>query len=183
MDATRCLVLTLLIGTALLAACNGPVAVYEPIPVIASSPLVLHDEAEVRTYLNAFPVDQYRRYEIRGVGYFYVDDGSDLIKRFVVEGRQWEKHIVKLLREHVKTGMVVLDLGAHIGTHTILMSKLVGPWGRVYAFEPQKKIYRELYHNIHLNGANNVKALRYAIGQGPAQLVEMNPATAGNEAE
>ena len=33
-------------------------------------------------------------------------------------------------------GGVALDVGANVGLHTIVMSRLVGPAGRVFAFEP-----------------------------------------------
>ena len=62
----------------------------------------------------------------------------------------------------------------YIGTHALLMGRLAGPQGRVYAFEPQRKVYRELRRNIELNGLANVTALRYAVGA-ETRIVEMNP--------
>ena len=69
---------------------------------------------------------------------------------------------------------LALDVGAYIGTHALLMGRLAGPEGRVYAFEPQRKAYRELRRNIELNVLGNVTALRYAVGA-ETRIVEMNP--------
>ncbi len=38
--------------------------------------------------------------------------------------------------ELVRPGMVCWDVGAHVGFYTLLFAELVGPLGRVFAFEP-----------------------------------------------
>lgn len=40
------------------------------------------------------------------------------------------------LPEMVRPGDCVLDIGANVGYYTLLLSKLVGPTGHVFAFEP-----------------------------------------------
>ncbi|MFT3785117.1 MAG: FkbM family methyltransferase [Tepidisphaeraceae bacterium] len=50
-------------------------------------------------------------------------------------------------------GQIVLDLGANIGTTTMLFSDLVGPHGRVIAFEPI--MHETLRRNLKENGALN----------------------------
>ena len=42
----------------------------------------------------------------------------------------------RIIRSIVREEMFVVDIGAHVGVHTILLAKLVGK-GRVWAFEPQ----------------------------------------------
>ena len=143
--------------------------------------MVLHDFEEIRTFVNAFPLAQYERFEVEGVGQYWVDDAQDLIKSYVAAGVQWEAHVLALLEEHVEPGAVVVEVGAHIGTHTIPLARLVGPYGLVYAFEPQRKLFRELHHNLALNAITNVVPLRFAIGSGDARVVEMNPSRIGNE--
>jgi FkbM family methyltransferase len=160
-------------------ACRA--AEHEPLPEIATAPLLLHDEADLQAYLDAFPSDEYQVHEVPGLGRFYIDDPDERIKKYIVEGRRWEEHIIEVLEEHVRPGSVVVDVGAHIGTHTLTMSRLVGPSGRVYAFEPVKKIYRELRRNLELNGVTNVVALRYALGKGSPTVIEMNPIHEGEE--
>lgn len=77
---------------------------------------------------------------------------------------------------YVVFGSTVLDVGAHIGALTVPMARLVGPQGRVYAFEPQKKVFRELVHNLKLNGLSNTIPLRMAVSSEPG-VVEMNAVT------
>ncbi len=60
-------------------------------------------------------------------------------------------------------GMCAIDLGAHIGYFTLLAAHLVGPTGKVYAFEPAPKTYRILEKNIALNGYHNVLAFQKAV--------------------
>ena len=154
---------------------------YIPLPQIDVSPMVLDDGRAVIEYVNAFPFGEYRMYAVPGSGQFYVDKTGDVIKRSLVAGYQWEPHVGAILKKFVEPGSVVVDVGAHIGTHAVPVSRMVGPWGRVYAFEPQRKLYRELHHNLAVNGITNVIPLRYALGEGKPRIVEMNPAVIGNE--
>ena len=47
--------------------------------------------------------------------------------------------------------MTVLDIGANIGCHTLRFAKLVGPEGRVIAFEPMEWAFSKLKRNVELN--------------------------------
>lgn len=176
--SARAIILALLVAA---VACGATPPPYAPLPIVDVAPQVLDDLEETRRYLNAFPLDDYQRYDVPDVGSFFIDDPEDMIKQVIVAGDKWERHSFDLLAEHIVPGSVVIEVGAHIGTHTVRMGQLAGPWGRVYAFEPQRKIYRELHHNLALNGVTNVVALRMAIGSGETRIIEMNPATPGNE--
>lgn len=137
-------------------------------------PRLLHDEAEMAAYMKAWPSEQYEVFTVDGVGQFYLDDlPEDGIKRWLRDGVVWEEHLVRILERYARPGTTVIDAGAHVGTHTLTLARLVGPEGRVYAFEPQKKLYRELLRNLELNGATQVTAARFALGDVPA-IVEMN---------
>jgi methyltransferase, FkbM family len=60
-------------------------------------------------------------------------------------------------------GWVVFDVGAYVGIYSLWASRLVGG-GFVVTFEPNPIAYRWLISNIELNGATNIKALPYALG-------------------
>lgn len=143
-------------------------------------PFLFDDRKEMEAYLAALPEGVYQVHEVPTLGKFYLDDLRDVIKDTLRKGRTWEGDLVRLFAEHVKPGSTVIDAGAHIGVHTISLAKLVGPEGRVYAFEPQKKVYRELVYNLRLNAVANAVPLRYALGRS-AGVIEMSPALEGNE--
>jgi hypothetical protein len=49
---------------------------------------------------------------------------------------------VEVLQSFLRPGDVVLDVGAHLGSHTIAFAHMVGPGGAVHAFEPQAGAWR-----------------------------------------
>lgn len=51
----------------------------------------------------------------------------------------------------VKRGDTVLDIGANIGAHSLPLSKLVGPQGKVICFEPTGYAFDKLRTNVMLN--------------------------------
>ena len=87
------------------------------------------------------------------------------ICRFIREsGRlDHDQNMLPLLKEFIKNGDVVLDIGAFIGDHTIYYSKLVGDNGSVIAFEPNRDSFFCLEHN--LKAYKNVELINSAIGK------------------
>jgi FkbM family methyltransferase len=70
----------------------------------------------------------------------------------------------ELFRQIVKPGYFVIEVGANIGAHTVLLSQLVGPDGAVFAFEPQRLVFQTLCANLALNQCENVYARQAAVG-------------------
>jgi len=71
----------------------------------------------------------------------------------------------KIVRELIspKPSEVVVDAGANIGTHTVWLSKKVGPSGLVLAIEPEPNNYAILELNRRINNLSNVISLRVAL--------------------
>lgn len=74
------------------------------------------------------------------------------------EGRCYEPDITALMMRAIKPGDFVIDVGANVGIFTVLMAKLVGDTGMVYAFEPDPDNFTQLVRNIELNHGINVIA-------------------------
>lgn len=70
----------------------------------------------------------------------------------------------RAFRHMVRPGAVVFDVGANVGSYTLLASALVGPEGRVVSFEPVPENLRYLEEHIRLNRLTNVDVRRVAVG-------------------
>jgi FkbM family methyltransferase len=81
----------------------------------------------------------------------------------LAESRAYEPLETALVREHVKPGDAVLDIGANIGYFTLLMARLVGEEGSVIAVEPDADNCRLLAKNIEANGYRNVRVVQKAV--------------------
>lgn len=62
-----------------------------------------------------------------------------------------EPDLQEALPHVIKPGMTVYNLGANIGFFTLALARLVGPAGRVVAFEPNPSAYARLRENLALN--------------------------------
>lgn len=69
----------------------------------------------------------------------------------------------QLIQSMVKPGMTVYDIGANAGFYTLAFSRLVGPQGRVIAFEPLAENVASLRRHILLNGLSNVTVIQAAV--------------------
>lgn len=113
--------------------------------------------------------------------YFYVDnDTTDSIKGQLKQGIYWEGTIGNLIKKHCVYGSIAIDVGAHVGIHSITMSRKVGPSGSVISFEPQRKMYKELVHNLYENHCTNVIPIRRALGD-THDKIQMDPINPTNE--
>lgn len=92
-----------------------------------------------------------QRVEISSVGGKLVVDTGDVVGRVLTASGVWELHVTEAFRRRLAPGDVCIDIGAHIGYYTLLASKLVGPGGHVYAFEPSPGVYGRLEKNLVRN--------------------------------
>ena len=75
-----------------------------------------------------------------------------------------EPPVQEALRRLVAPGAVFYDVGANVGFFTILGARLVGPGGRVVAFEPVPACARAVANNIALNGFGHAQIREAAVG-------------------
>jgi FkbM family methyltransferase len=89
----------------------------------------------------------------------------------------WENEIYDECKQYLKPNSNIIEVGAHIGTHTIPLSKLV-PQGFVYAFEMQRFIHQLLCTNIILNHCGNIHTYQEGVsnqkGEVKVGLVDHN---------
>jgi FkbM family methyltransferase len=128
----------------------------------------------------------------------FVDLADHVIGLNIVRGH-YELDEVRYMRSVLKAGDTTIDVGAHIGFFTMQMASIVGPEGRVYAFEPVDANADLLERSIHENQfADRIVFRRAAVGAatgtatltfpvetlntgGAYLLREGTPALAGNQ--
>jgi len=87
----------------------------------------------------------------RGIGeYMFLQGGYALAR-------------VSEIQKAVKKGDTVIDIGANIGYFTVLLANLVGPKGKVYAFEPDPRNFYLLQRTIKRNGWTHVITEQKAV--------------------
>lgn len=75
----------------------------------------------------------------------------------------YESSIAKSIAARVKPGMTVFDVGAHAGYYTLMLSRLVEPKGRVFAFEANPHNANKLRRHLRINSIKNVELVEAAV--------------------
>lgn len=93
----------------------------------------------------------------------------------------YESYQTEIFRNHLKKGMIVVDIGANIGYYSIIAAKRVGEEGKVFAYEPENENLILLEKNIEINSFNNIIAIKVALsnqfGTSKLYLTEDNKGT------
>jgi len=69
----------------------------------------------------------------------------------------------RIFEKAVTAGSIVFDIGAHVGFYTLLASVLVGPRGKVFAFEPSPSNLFYLKEHLRLNTLTNVTVIEAGV--------------------
>ena len=76
---------------------------------------------------------------------FYFETLNDLIR---VKSLSGERKVISFLLNEIRSSDTVMDVGANIGTHSILFSKKSGFSGKVFSVEPNTLAVSKLKENI-----------------------------------
>lgn len=83
----------------------------------------------------------------------------------------YEDDTFEFVNKEIKEGMVVLDIGAHIGIIAVPLAKKVGANGKVYAFEPTPTTVSILKETIRINNIKNISVQPYALANTKGKLI------------
>jgi UDP-perosamine 4-acetyltransferase len=119
-----------------------------------------------RTSRFLFPVDDNLVLVRSMVGYLYCSRNDHAVLSCLAESGEFEPGLRRLLERVLEPGMVFLDVGAHLGLHTLAAARRVGKSGRVFSFEPTPTTYKFLCQTLRLNALDDcVTARRAAVGR------------------
>ncbi len=96
----------------------------------------------------------------------FLDARDHHITLHVLEHGCWEEHVRAVIMRTLKPGSTFVDVGANVGLHSLFAASIVGPQGRVHAFEPVPRLFETLRLNMDINGLNAiVKAHPVAVSE------------------
>jgi FkbM family methyltransferase len=94
---------------------------------------------------------------------FWLLSGDQYVSPAMATG-DYERIETAFVRRHVREGMAVVDVGANLGWFTAHLALLVGPNGRVDAFEPRSDLMDLLTKTMAENRLANVTTHNFALG-------------------
>jgi len=82
-----------------------------------------------------------------------------------------ERAEIRLIMQHLAAGDSAVDVGAHKGAYTYWMRQVVGPAGKVFAFEPQPVLAENLRGLVRASGFTNVVVENLGLSSSAGTLV------------
>jgi FkbM family methyltransferase len=133
----------------------------------------------------------------RGIRWWFIESRSDiesspalprkvggswfwLHPRFLAEPLDLEPQVQTVFRERIHPGATVLDIGAYVGTHSLLAARLAGPGGQVFAFEPSPVNFRYLSYHCLKNFRNRAHAFQCLVSDRADQRVPFHLLNSGD---
>src|SRR3974390_116251 len=96
-----------------------------------------------------------------------VPPGLNSITTYVLlEQETWFEKELNFLSRWLKPGMTAIDIGANLGVYALPIARLVGPHGRVFAYEPGSEAHRLLEQSRDINAASNLEIFDLALSDG-----------------
>jgi len=105
-----------------------------------------------------------------GVGFKILDESSYELSEIGIGA-----YVLQARRTHFGNGVVALDCGANVGTHTVEWARLMTGWGSVIAIEAQEQIFHALGGNVTLNNCFNVRLIHAAVGNANGMMKIPSP--------
>jgi len=90
-------------------------------------------------------------------------DLSSMTTYVLLEQEAWFEKEPAFLRRWLKPGMTAIDVGANLGVYALPMARLVGPRGRVVAYEPGGAARQLLEESRGLNDASGLEVVGLAL--------------------
>lgn len=100
-----------------------------------------------------------------------LDDWMERSAAFI--GIYYEIEATEVLRQLLRPGDILVDVGANVGFLTLTGVSLVGPSGRVISVEPNAELLERVRACVSHNGISNVELCPFALGEtrGVAKLI------------
>lgn len=101
----------------------------------------------------------------RGISRVINDEPLRLVPACRFLGAHYEESVCAWMKERVRSGAVILDVGAQVGLYAMLAARWVGETGRIFAFDPSPEAVSILKRHLAINHlSQNVTVVAGAAG-------------------
>ena len=104
---------------------------------------------------------------------YHIKNENDCIQQYIIAGKQWNKGMFDFISLTIENNNLkhFLNVGCHIGTISLPISKLINQVSCVEAYNPT---YKHLEENIKLNGITNIKSYNFGLGNSNEDIYFMS---------
>ena len=80
----------------------------------------------------------------------------------------WEPLTIKYLHDNLKSGDTIIEVGANVGAHSLIISQIIGMDGALHCFEPSDFAWKKLTTNFSFNPSlpNNYTLYKSYVSNG-----------------
>lgn len=79
------------------------------------------------------------------------------------QNKLFEKFLLSYISTFIPKNKNMMDIGSNIGIYSIIYNYILDKNTKIYAFEPQEKIYNCIVNNITLNNCDKIIAYNYGL--------------------
>lgn len=108
------------------------------------------------TFDGNYVLDNYEGFDVKINPIEYV--GGEVYKE-----KKYEEELTNYLKDNLQVGDVVVEIGGHIGLHSLVIREKIGEEGKLSVFEPEPENREILEKNLELNGFTGVEVNEHAI--------------------
>jgi len=103
---------------------------------------------------------------------FLITNKHDAIQKKLLQGKQWNNNIMDIILDYIHTTKAkhFVNIGSHIGTLVIPISKHIDKCTAIEAYPPT---YKHLCANIKLNNITNIDVINIAVGNKQSDIYFM----------
>ena len=83
---------------------------------------------------------------------------------WIYERGYYEKNVTEAVQRLLHPGDTAVDVGSNMGYYTVMIASMVGPTGRVIAFEPVREASRYLLGSAELNDFRHIELFDCCLG-------------------
>lgn len=110
-----------------------------------------------------------------------IDPSNGFIDQHIYATKTYEPDILQVMTEHLRPGDIFVDIGCNIGWHSLFAATLVGPDGRVFAFEPIPRLRNQFLESLTANSlGSRVTLLPFGCSDRAEEVaIHINPHNIG----